>query len=438
MIKCYLLDGKSSRTGEIYEDFKTIEAVLMQNQSLLWEIPAEALVLLLDAWGRAISKDKSILGTEGAAYLSFYLKRNNVENLISSSVGNLKYLDEFVESQSQPGKYLKAQGRGIVCHWIAGNVKTLAIYSLINSLLGRNSNIMKLPKESLDEVLDILSLFAGLSVEYRGRSYCSDDILKNIAMVHFDSQDEYLNSCMSKVADARVIWGGQTSVNAINLLPKKTTCRDVVFGPKYSFAVMDSRLVSEAFASPEMIGRYMSAFAMDIAQFGQNACSSPHVLFIEGTAAQAEAVAESLGRALEKMAKRNPNNLGEAKASRIINERARYALSLERDVKASRDLSWTILLGSGPTLEEPLGGRCIYIKNIDDIFMLEDQVTKMVQTIGFEGMDREKAVRFADRVSRRGADRIVRFGGMNAYEVPWDGTFLLNEIVRWCSLDIEN
>jgi len=435
MISCYLLNGK---TGNTYEDFKTIEAVLKQNQSLLWEIPALAVVLLLDAWGKAIAKDKDILKTEGAAYLSFYLKRNNVENLINRSVGNLKFLDEFAASGHQPGKYLKAQGRGIVCHWIARNVKTLAIYSLINSLLGRNANILRVPEENAAEVLEILYLLEDISIEYNGRSYNASGLMKNIALVYFDSRDELLNSGMSRIADARVIWGGEAAVNAIISLPKKTTCRDVVFGPKYSFAVMDSSLAREACESPELIGRYMGAFAMDIAQFGQNACSSPHVLFIEGITEQAEAVGEALGRALEKLAKRNPNFVGEAKASSIINERARYALSLDRGVKASRDLSWTILLGSGPALEEPLGGRCIYIKNIDDIFMLEDQVTKKVQTIGFEGIDREKAARFADRVSRRGADRIVRFGGMNAYEAPWDGTFLLNELVRWCSLDIEN
>jgi len=438
MIKCYLLDGKPASTGENFDDFKTIEAVLRHNQSLLWEMPAEALVLLLDAWGKAIAKDRDILRTEGAAYLSFYLKRNNVENLIRSSVGNLKYLDGFTASGRHPGKYLKAQGRGIVCHWIAGNVKTLGIYSLINSLLGRNANLLRIPEENAPEVLDILSLLEGISVECEGRSYSASELMKNTALVSFDSRDETLNRGMSGIADARVIWGGESAVNAVSSLPKKTTCRDVVFGPKYSFAVMDSGFASGACASPEMIGRCMSALAMDIAQFGQNACSSPHVLFVEGAAARAEAVAESLGRALEKLAKRNPNVPGQAEASGIINERARYALSLDRGLKASRDLSWTILLGSGPTLEEPLGGRCIYIKNIDDIFMLEDQVTKRVQTIGFECADREKAARFADRATRRGADRIVRFGGMNAYEAPWDGTFLLNELVRWCSLDMGN
>ncbi|HEY5575934.1 MAG TPA: acyl-CoA reductase, partial [Clostridiaceae bacterium] len=208
MITCYLLDGKTSSKGAAFKDFKTIEAVLKQNQSLLWEIPAEAVVMLLDAWGKAIAKDKDILKTEGAAYLSFYLKRNNVENLINRSVGNLKFLDEFAASGRQPGKYLKAQGRGIVCHWIAGNVKTLAIYSLINSLLSRNSNILRVPEENAAEVLEILYLLEDISIEYNGRSYNASGLTKNIALVYFDSRDELLNSGMSRIADARVIWGG--------------------------------------------------------------------------------------------------------------------------------------------------------------------------------------------------------------------------------------
>lgn len=433
MIKCYLIDGEFHAEGKALRDFKEIQEALEANRSLLYGLPTEAAAMLLDAWGRAISRDREALKTEGAAYLSFYLKRNNVDNLIRSSVEKPEYLDGFVETS--PGRLVKAQGRGTVCHWIAGNVKTLAVYSLVNSLLGRNSNIVRVPEESAAEVLHLLRLLQGISVECGGEAYSSEPYLKNISLVNFDSADEHLNSRMSMSADARVIWGGEEAVEAISCLPRKTTCKDVVFGPRYSFAVMEGGLVGEACSSPAARRTLMGALAADIVQFDQNACSSPHVLFVEGTRGQAEVIAQSLGEVLDRIGRSSANRPGEAKASRIINERARYALSLDKGVLSSRDLSWTILLGSGPELEEPAGGRCIYIKNVDDIFSLEKSVTRRVQTIGFEGLDRRKASEFALRASRSGADRIVSFGTMNAYDAAWDGTYLLNELVRWCSLN---
>lgn len=433
MMRCYLLDGEFHPEGKAFRDFKEIQAVLGENQEMLFGIPTEAAAMLLDEWGRAISRDREALRTEGAAYLSFYLKRDNIDSLIRSSVDKPEYLDGFVEAG--PGRYVKAQGRGIVCHWIAGNVKTLAVYSLVNSLLGRNANIVRVPKDSVSDILKLLSLLNGISVECGGVQYSSEAFLKNTALVHFDSDHEDLNRGMSLAADARVIWGGEDAVRSISRLPRKTTCKDVVFGPKYSFAVMEGRLAQEVCASAGTRRTLMGALAADIVQFGQNACSSPHVLFVEGTREEAEIIAKALGEVLGRIGRSSPNRPGEARASRIINERARHALSLDKGVLSSRDLSWTILLGSGPELEEPAGGRCIYIKNVDDIFSLEKAVTKRVQTIGYEGLDREKAIKFADRASGRGADRIVSFGTMNAYDAPWDGTYLLDELVRWCSLN---
>jgi hypothetical protein len=434
MIKCYLLDGESHPEGKAFKDFKEIKEALEKNQVLLSGIPTKAAALLIEAWGRVISADKGALKTEGAAYLSFYLKKDNVDKLIRCSVDKPEYLDGFAESR--PGRFVKAQGRGVVCHWIAGNVKTLAVFSLVNSLLGRNANLIRVPEDIVSDVLRLLELLDGIKVEFEGETYSSEAYLRNTAIVHFDSNDRELNAGMSMAADARVIWGGEYAVKAISSLPKKTTCKDVVFGPRYSFAVMEGRLVSKACASQVARRTLMGALAVDIVQFGQNACSSPHVIFIEGTREQAEVIARSLGEVLERIGRSNPSSPGEAKASRIINERARYALSLDKDVLSSRDLSWTILLGSGTELEEPAGGRCIHIKNINDIMDLEKSVTKRVQTIGIESLDRERTFEFADRVSRRGADRIVSFGTMNAYDSPWDGTYLLGELVRWCSLNI--
>lgn len=432
MINCYLLDGEFKSNGIDFENFDEIKAALEKNQDLLYSIPVQAVIMLLDEWSKAISKDKSILKREGSAYLSFFLKKNNIEKLIINSLGDKKYLDEFVDMGQ--GKFIKAQGRGIVCHWIAGNIKTLALYSMLQSILCKNSNLIRIPKDNICEVLDIISLFKEIKVEYQNKYYHSMDIIKNISLVYFDSQDSELNKSMSLIADARVIWGGEETVKSINGMPKKTTCRDVVFGPKYSFAIMDKTLVELA---QSQLHNYINAFAQDVVQFDQNACSSPHVLFLEGSFEKAKEIGEMLAKAFEKANKRYPNVVGEAKASKIINERGCYGLSLDKEYYASRDLSYTILIDKELSLKEPVSGRCVYIKNIEDIFQIEKLITKKIQTVGFGSLDKSRTIKFANKLSQRGVDRIVRLGGMNIYDYPWDGTFLLNELVRWCSLKLD-
>jgi len=430
MITCYLIDGKFYNDGKKYENFDIIETALKKNQDLLYSMPIQAVILLLDGWSRAISKDKNILKTEGSAYLSFFLKKNNIEKLIKNSLGDKKYLDDFIDSGQ--GKFVKAQGRGIVCHWIAGNIKTLALYSMLQSTLGKNSNLIRIPKDNINEVMNIISLFKDIKVEFNDKFYDSMDIIKNISLVCFESDNMRLNEEMSSIADARVIWGGEESVCSINSLLKKTTCKDVVFGPKYSFAVLDKGIVNSG-----ECGNYINAFAQDVVQFDQNACSSPHILFVEASFEKAKELAAALAKAFQKLNKRYPNIVGEVKASKIINERGRYGLSLDKEIMSSRDLSYTILIDSELDLKEPICGRCVYIKSIQDIFKIENLITRRVQTIGIGSLDKVKTVKFADMASKRGVDRIIKLGSMNIYDFPWDGTFLLNELVRWCTLTID-
>ncbi len=75
---------------------------------------------------------------------------------------------------------------------------------------------------------------------------------------------------MSLKADARIVWGGKSAVDSISFLPKKTTCKDIIFGPKYSFAVFDkSAIESNDFEE------YLENLVTDIIAFNQKACSSP-------------------------------------------------------------------------------------------------------------------------------------------------------------------
>lgn len=402
---------------------------LKENTHSLNSIPIEVLILMLDKYSKKISSDRKLLRIQGVAFLSFFMKKINIENLINSSIGDKDYLNKFINSGD--GKFVKAQCRGIVCHWIVGNIPTLFFYSALQAILSKNSNIIRVPKKNINNILRLLVLLDNIEIDYQGETYSSKVILKNISLIYFDSTDILLNEVMSQKVDARVVWGGEAVVNSITSLPKKTTCKDIVFGPRYSFGVFDKESIEG-----DECQRFMESFVMDIITFEQDACSSPHVLFIEKSKRSLKEVINILSRAFDKIDKRYANILDESTAAKVINKRGLYGLSLDKNLFCSKGLNYTILINGDFCLEEPIGGRCIVVKEVNNIFDVERLITRRVQTIGIACSDECKILKFADCVTAMGVDRVVKVGIMNIYDYPWDGYFMISELVRWCSVNI--
>ncbi|AWI03237.1 acyl-CoA reductase [Clostridium drakei] len=428
MITCYSLNGKIYNEGIKFNNLDNIYSSLKNNLNLLRDIPIEVIILLLDEYSKKICLNKDILKIEGAAFLSFYFKRKNIDKLINDSLGDKSYLDKFIEKGN--GKFIKAQGRGIACHWIAGNVPTLMFYSIFQAIIAKNSNIVRVPKANIKLVLKLMEPLKDIEIECNSKKYSSKDILKNISLVYFNSSDKLLNENMSRAADIRIIWGGEQAVNVISSLQKKTTCKDVIFGPKYSFAVFDKGVIESKDCS-----NYMDRFVKDVAVFEQKACTSPQVLFIEKSKIPLDETMKKLCSSFEKLNKRYPNILDESTSSKIINTRGQYSLSLNKNLYCSKGLDYTILINNEISLEEPLGGRCLFVKEIESVFDIKNLITNRIQTIGVAFKDKNKMVQFGELVTPLGADRVVSVGLMNIYDYPWDGYFVINELVRWCAVN---
>lgn len=431
MINCYELNGEFNENGIRFENFNEIESCLNKNFAKFNEFPVQVIILIINEYSKKIAKSREILRMEGVPFLCFYLKKMNIEKQLKLNLINIEYLNNFVQVEDE--KYIKAQPRGVVCHWMAGNVPTLGIYSVIQSILCKNGNILRVSKESVSEVYKLLNLLDNIKVEYEGNTYSSKIILKNIALIYFNSEDKYLNSQMSLKADARIVWGSKIAVDAITLLPKKTTCKDLIFGPKYSFAVFDkSAIESNDFEE------YLENLVTDIIAFNQKGCSSPQVLFIEKSKLQIEDIAQILCLKFEKIFKRYTNlELEEATVAKIINKRGEYLLSLNKLAYISNGLQYTILIDSELKLEEAITGRTIFIKEVEDIMEVCPLITKNIQAIGIASKNSKITLEFANRVTTLGVDRVVKIGYMNFYDSPWDGCLIMSELVRWCSLNIK-
>lgn len=430
MIECYSLSGEFYESPMCFTDFDDIKNKLDFGQENIKDFPIEAIISLIDEYSKKISRDKELLREEGTAFLTFYLKKNSIDKMVNLSTGNKNYLNGFVDVGN--GKYIKAQRKGLICHWIAGNVGTLGIYSLIQSLLCRNSNLIRVPKGLISITLRLLKPLKEVEVNLNEIYYRGEDLLKAISLVYFKSDNFSLNNEMSSIADGRVFWGGEEALNSVKKLTQKTSCKDIIFGPKYSFAVMDR----EAVESIEL-EKYLEKLAIDIITFNQKACSSPHVVFIEKGSVSLDEVGNRFAKVFDKVSRKYPlKHIDQGAAAKIINKRAEYGLSLDKMLYNSKCFNYTILVNNSISLEEPIGYRTVFLKEVPDVFEIKDLITPKVQTVGIAFNDKSKALSFTEEITRRGADRVIALGSMNIYDYPWDGMIVMHELLRWCSLSL--
>ncbi len=201
-------------------------------------------------------RDERTRSLEGCMFLSAWLGSNNLSQLLELNLnGNPAYLDGFVP---QGRNYLAAKPQGLVAMWMAGNVATLPMFSLIPALLAKNVCLVKLAypePEGTDSLLAVLA-------ESQAGDIRGADLLDAAAVVWFDYHNRQLNEQMSLAADVKIIWGGAEAIKAITALPRLEHCSEIVFGPKYSIGVIDRNKIQ---SDPEKLDEAVAGFVRDIA-----------------------------------------------------------------------------------------------------------------------------------------------------------------------------
>lgn len=430
MISCFMLGNNFFSEPKKFNNLDIILEELNRNKETIYSYPSGAIIEIINEYSKILSRDRRLLTYEGVPFLALWLKKSNMEKILRLDLKKQEYLDDFI--QIEDNKFMKAQPRGVICHFMAGNVPTLPIYYLVQSLLCKNVNLCRVPLETINIAVELLKPLLDIEVNFKGIEYSGIALLNSISIVNFSSNNLELNTEMSQAADVRVICGGDKAIKNLSVIPKKTTCKDVIFGPKYSFAVFEKSAMESAYLS-----RTFYDFAKDIISFDQKACSSPQILFIEKSNVTLKEAARKLSESLEKALKRYPEiHISQGMAAAIINKRGEYLLSLEKDIVCSEDLKYTILIDKEITLEEPVQHRTIFLKEVEDIFEVCKLITQRVQTIGIASEDKNKIMNFANMVSLNGVDRLVKVGTMNLYDSPWDGILFVNEIVKWTTLNL--
>ncbi len=426
MIDCHLLNGDFQRQD--FTDFSDIVTVIDKNRLNLYEYPLDAIIGLLNVLGKKILLNNTINRYQGISYISLWLRKENLLRLCRLNYDNLDYLDKFIALDQK--LEMCAQPRGIVCHWIAGNMPTLAVFSAVQAILAKNGSIIKVPEKYKDIILELLRELNRIEVTIDGMTYSGNVMVNAISVVSFSGKEQDLSRRFSMAADCRLIYGGSAAIQAIRALPTKDHCETIVYGPKYSFGVFDREFIES-----DLFEDALKKSVVDVALFNQMACSSPHVFFFE----KSRYSIKEIGLMLKTQFEILPEGLkfqdkSQWMAANTINIRGYYLLDNETDIVLSDDLNWTILINNKSALEEPIFGKCIFIKEVESVEQIFPLITRKIQAMIVCISDSVKRRSFARKATYYGVDRIVNPGKIHDYDLPWDGILPLSRLVRWVIL----
>ena len=381
------------------------------------EVSPDQVLSIFDTWAKSLDS-RALDELPGIVFLRMWLRRGTLEPIILRELGP----NSLFGGWSDYGRAkCKAYPLGVIGHWPAGNVEIQPMLSMTCALLGGNAALIRVPRD-LKDLTRILM-----------EKLCDSDscgiVTRRIFFAAFSHDRRDLHEAMAQAVDGAMIWGGQESVSQVRSLPFRHWVRLAVFGPRLSVAAMDAG----AWSDPVQRDSWCLRLARDVWQFDQQACSSPQVLFLEKTPRHAtrEFIA-CLAKAFETENRAHPrraieaaltSTIAQARASWLVTDTAHAAVFPNRP-------DWTLLLGSGSELPQPIQGRTLMILEVDDLL---DPIAKFdgnVQTLGIGMSDPQKERELTELAGRRGVDRIVKLGRMHAFAPPWDGVDLIRPMVR--------
>ncbi len=337
---------------------------------------------------------------------SFWCRRGNINKLKSEHSGGDQRL-----------------GRGLAFHIAPSNVPLNFGYSFIFGLLSGNSNIIKIPSKEFPQAYFLSKTINDLLKKRKYRSLCA-----NTAFVRYDKNKD-ITRYFSSISDARLIWGGDSTIKNVRQYPTPVRCIDIAFADRYSLCVINTDILLELNSSEflNIIERfYNDTFFMD-----QNACSSPHLIVWLGKKKQK--AKKQFWELLDAYVKKN-YNLQSVSAVDKYNRFCQNAIDINMPFELIRHGNhiYRVVLDKLPNNIHSFRGNCGYFfeydgKNLSEIIHI---IGDKYQTMTYFGLKKSFLKDFVIDNKLNGIDRIVPIGQALDMSLTWDGFDIIRSLSR--------
>lgn len=376
----------------------------------------------LEALSQLFMKDQAYRQYPDIYALGFWCRRAHMQRIRDRQIevwGN----DAAQESGAVGDAAFGRRGRGLVLHIAPSNMPTMFAYSWITGLLAGNANVVRLSGKDAPISETILQGIRQILAEERFAP-----LLKRNAFVRFPRGHKALQE-LSLKASARMIWGGDATVESISSVPAGKDAIDIPFPDKYSIAVLDAASVRNM--TEEELTRQANLFCRDTYGADQNACSSPKSVFwlTEGKAESSEKIKERWWDAVRREAERYELQpwMATEKYRQLC---ANYAqIPGLGPVKTRTNLLYVVPCGKARDWMRPLPPAKLgmfYEFDLDCVEELTPHLGSKIQTAVCIGAAPDRIRSAAAAAGAEGLDRAVYAGEALEFDTIWDRKDLID------------
>lgn len=314
--------------------------------------------------------------------------------------------------------------RGLAFHVPPGNVGTMFAYSWVYALLAGNASVLRLPSRPSPAVEAALRPLAALLERPEHAR-----VAAGTWMLSYGHEEE-VNAAISRVADLRVLWGGDETVRRLRALPSPPLCKDLAFPDRWSLCAMRAAAVL-ALDAPRRRA-LAERFYNDTYWFEQQACSSPRLVLWVGSPGEGREAGESFFETLDGVLASRGEQVPVGSALRKLS--FSVAAVLDQPVAGHRGygagLTVLPLAGLERLTRRHCGAGLFFEATLPALEGLRPHVRREDQTLTHFGFAKAELESFARGLAGRGLNRLVPVGEALSFGRFWDGYDLLAEMTQ--------
>lgn len=327
---------------------------------------------------------------------------------------NLKLLQNNYHSS-----ILSKKSIGTILHITPSNIPLMFAYSMVVGLLAGNKNIIRISNKEFPQVKILIKQLNNLIVK---RHILLQD---KIAIVQYN-HNHNITKYLSEQCNARLIWGGNKTIETITAIKPQQNIIDICFKDKYSICIINSDKYLDTNQKDAIaLNFYNDSYAND-----QNACSSPFLIIWTGK--KTEKAKKKFWTTLEPIVKKqysisNNQILNKIELTQRIAIEYKGILSLSENNYITR-LKIETIFEKIYTLK---GNSGLFIEyETNNLLDLTPILNDNCQTIIQYGLDSKIIKTLKESNLYKKSFRIVKIGQAQNFNLFWDGYDLINLLTK--------
>lgn len=367
----------------------------------------------LDKLSKLILSDRLINKIAEISALGFWLRRAQIQEMFLEQ-------DQLINNRQ-----FKISPIGKIFHICPANVDTMFVYSMVVGLLMGNKNILRISKRM--DAPHIMNLFDKFNYLIQKAEF---SVFKNYINIISYEHDDNISNYLSSSVNARVIWGGDSTIKKFQSFEKAPRTKDIVFADRVSMMILNASSILSC--KGKQLEVFLQNFYNDTYTFNQMGCSSPQTIYFIGTKRNCELARKKLIQLLETYLplkySDDMDSLASLKLNRIVDDVLGNKILAQSGNNLFKLLELNYIKDSYAL--HGCGGGYFYYKDCAEVRDLKDLNDPRIQTISQFGLSVDELNFISELAYGEGIDRIVNVGHALNFHYIWDGYNLFHELSR--------